>query len=332
MATQLYPIKFHPIFKNRIWGGNKLKEKFQKSNTPDNCGESWEISAVQDNISVVSNGFLADNDLNEIVEIYMGDLVGEAVYEVYGPRFPLLIKFIDAKEDLSVQVHPNDMTAIEKHGENGKTEMWYIIETETDTENITGLSKPVTTEEFETLLSQNRIEEILCKEKSTANDVFFIPGGRIHAVGKGSLFVEIQQTSDITYRLFDYNRINEQGENRELQISDAFDAIDYSQTGSAKITYNSQKNTAVQLIDCPFFTTNLIDFDKINVRNYATLDSFVIYICVEGKCSIHCEENPHIESLQIGETCLIPATANEVELKPITQNVKLLEVYISFNE
>ena len=331
MATKLYPLKFRPIYKYRIWGGNKLKTMLHKHDAPLKCGESWEISAVAKNVSVVANGFLADNDIEEIIEVYMGDIVGDAVFEQFGIQFPLLVKFIDATDNLSIQVHPNDKIAAEKYGQNGKTEMWYIIDADINSENVTGIKETVSLDKFDELLCKNRIEESLQRESSSANDVFYIPAGRLHAAGKGNLFVEIQQTSDITYRLHDYDREDSNGMTRDLDITDGFSAIDDSQRGSAKVPYNLQKNTVVNIIDCPYFVTNCIEFDRKIIRNYVRLDSFVIYVCTEGKFTIHCEENLHVETLQRGETCLVPAAINELELVPATDNVKILEVYIKSN-
>lgn len=332
MSKQLYPLKFVPIYKARLWGGAKIEKLLHRPTAPESCGESWEISAIPQNISVVSNGFLAENDLEELIEVYMGDLVGDTVFDKYGTRFPLLIKFIDASEKLSVQVHPNDEVAQAKADENGKTEMWYIIKADENTQNISGLKHQSSKEKIIQHLANNNIEGILFSETAIADDIFYIPAGRIHATGKGVLMAEIQQNSDLTYRLYDYNRIDSNGKRRELHITDALDAIDYNMTGSAKIPYQSKQNGLVNLIKNPYFTTNRIDFDRKIVRNYAPLDSFVIYICLEGLCTLICEENSTPETLQCGETCLIPAMINEVELIPETENVKILEVYIEINQ
>src|SRR3972149_1007896 len=198
--SHLYPLKFKPIFKDKIWGGDKIKTLLNKDFSPlPNCGESWEISGVQDEISVVSNGFLIGNNLQELIEIYMGDLVGDQVYQKYGIEFPLLIKFIDAHDDLSIQVHPNDKLAMQRHNAYGKTEMWYIIDADRGAKLISGFNTEVTKDAYIKHLENNTLNLILNYEEVKAGDVFFMPAGRVHAIGKGILLTEIQQTSDITY-------------------------------------------------------------------------------------------------------------------------------------
>jgi len=226
--SHLYPLKFKPIFKDKIWGGNKIKTLLNKDFSPlPNCGESWEISGVQDEISVVSNGFLIGNNLQELIEIYMGDLVGDQVYQKYGIEFPLLIKFIDAHDDLSIQVHPNDKLAMQRHNAYGKTEMWYIIDADRGAKLISGFNTEVTKDAYIKHLENNTLNLILNYEEVKAGDVFFMPAGRVHAIGKGILLTEIQQTSDITYRIYDYNRKGTDGKPRELHTSLALDAIDF---------------------------------------------------------------------------------------------------------
>ena len=323
----LYPLKFKPIFHEKIWGGTRLKTLLNKNiGKMVNCGESWEISGVEGNISVVQNGFLEGNDINELIEIYMGDLVGDKVYEKFGIEFPLLIKFIDAGADLSVQVHPNDELALKRNNAYGKTEMWYVINAEKGAKINTGFNQPVNREKYINYLENGRLEEILHFEYAQADDVFFIPSGLVHAIGKGVMVAEIQQTSDITYRIFDYNRKDANGNLRELHTELALDAIDYSGQNESKINYTSEKNKSKELVSCNYFTTHIFDFDRAIEKDYFTLDSFVIYIALNGDFNI--ETGDEKVGVKQGETILLPANTNAVTLVPETNNVKLLEVFI----
>lgn len=323
--NELYPIKFKPILKDRIWGGKKLKSILGKSGKCTTCGESWELSAVQGEISVVSNGFLKGNNLEEIIEIYMGDLVGESVYEKFGIEFPLLIKFIDATDDLSIQVHPNDKLAQERHDSYGKTEMWIVMQTEKGSKIITGFNKKVTKEEYLKHLEENTLNNILNSEEVKDGDVFFIPSGRVHAIGAGVLLAEIQQTSDITYRIYDYDRKDATGKSRELHTDLALDAIDYNFYPQYKTIYQEKLNQTVNIADCPYFTTNIIKFNASVTKDYSLIDSFIIYICLKGKTEIVWEAGK--ESLNMGETVLIPATIKELEIISQEES-EILEVYI----
>jgi len=227
--NSLYPLKFHPVFKDKLWGGDKIKTVLglDYGNLP-NCGEAWVISGYSDNVSVVQNGFLQGNDLNELISIYMGDLVGDSVYEQFGDEFPLLLKFIDAHDWLSIQVHPDDELAQKRQMPNGKTEMWYILQADKDAKLITGFKEKIDSETYLKYLIENKLPEILNYETVDAGDVFFLPAGRVHATGPGILLAEIQQSSDATYRIYDWDRIDDAGKKRELHTSDALDAIDYS--------------------------------------------------------------------------------------------------------
>lgn len=323
--SELYPIKFKPVLKDRIWGGNKLKTLLNKEGKCATCGESWELSAVQGDISVVSNGFLKGNNLEEIIEIYMGDLVGDAVYERFGIEFPLLIKFIDAADDLSIQVHPDDKLAMERHDSFGKTEMWVVMQAEKGAKLISGFSKKVTKEEYLKNLQEKTLRNILNSEEVTGGDVFFIPAGRVHAIGSGILLAEIQQTSDVTYRIYDWDRTDASGKSRELHTELALDAIDYNYYPQYKTVYDKKLNQTVNVADCQYFTTNIIKFDKPVTKDYNFIDSFVIYICTKGKVEILAENGR--ETMKAGETILIPASLKELEIVPEGES-ELLEVYI----
>lgn len=325
MST-LYPLKFTPICLEKIWGGNRLKTLLNKKYDTKNCGESWEISGVEGNISVVANGFLKGNDLSELIEIYMGDLVGDKVYEKFGNEFPLLIKFIDAQDDLSIQVHPNDKLSKERHNAFGKTEMWYVVDVEEGALINSGFNQPVDREKYIEYLEKGNLIDLLKYDEAKVGDVFFIPAGRVHAIGKGSLVAEIQQTSDVTYRIFDYNRKDDKGNLRELHTELALDAIDFSYIDDYKTKYSAEPNKSTEIVSCKYFTTNILEFDKTIEKDYFKTDSFIIYITLDGNFEIETEAG--IEKVGIGETVLIPANIDLLKIKPLNGKVKLLEVYI----
>jgi mannose-6-phosphate isomerase len=322
----LYPLKFKPIIKETIWGGSKLRSVLNKNTHFERCGESWEISGVKNNLSVVSEGFLKGNNIEELVEVYMGDLVGDSIYEKFGTSFPLLIKFIDATDVLSIQVHPDDKLAKERHNSSGKTEMWYILEGDPDSELICGFSKRVDKETYLKYLNENKINRILNFEKVQRGDVFFIPAGRVHAIGSGILLAEIQQTSDITYRIFDWNRFDKEGNPRELHTDLALDAIDYKYYDNYKTAYNTSLNKTTNIVDCPYFFTNILKFDKSVTKDYNLLDSFVIYMCIEGQFIIRPDKGAEVE-VKKGETILLPAAIKNLMLVPEVYS-EVIEVYI----
>lgn len=323
----LYPLKFVTLYKDKIWGGNKIKSVLNKDfGSLPNCGETWEISAVEGNVSEVANGFLAGNDLIELAEIYMGDLLGEKVYERFGPEFPLLIKFIDANDDLSIQVHPDDQLSKQRHNAFGKTEMWYVLQADQGAKLNSGFNQQVDQATYLKFLEEKNLTEILNFEEVGPGDVFFIPAGRVHAIGKGILLAEIQQTSDVTYRIYDYDRCDDKGQTRELHTDMALDAIDFSVQEEYKTRYEEKMNDSAEVVDCEYFTTNVLNFNQTMEIDYNALDSFVIYICLEGGYYIEWENGT--EEVAQGETILIPASMDNLKLIPRTASVKLLEVYI----
>jgi mannose-6-phosphate isomerase len=325
--NKLYPLKFKPLIKDKVWGGDVLSKFYNKQQKSlPNIGESWEISGVQDNLSVVSNGFLAGNNIEELIEIYMGDITGDAIYEKFGNEFPLLIKFIEAREDLSVQVHPGDDMAKKRHNAYGKTEMWYILENKPNAKIYTGFKDGVTKEAYQEAVKNGNITDLLNIENAEKGDAFFTPAGRIHAIGAGIALVEIQQTSDITYRISDWNRQATTGsEKRELHTDLALDALDFTETAKrGKI--NIKPNIFDNLVDCSFFTVNLLKFNERISKNYYFNDSFVIYICLDGEFMISC--NNSTEKITKGETILLPAMIKEVVLEPVSKS-QILEVYIN---
>lgn len=325
MENLLYPLKFNPILKDKIWGGDKLANFFGKIDNTGKLGESWELSGYEGDESVVANGFLAGNNLTELIEIYMGDLVGDKVYENFGLTFPLLFKLIDANENLSIQVHPGDEIAYERHKSFGKTEMWYVLDAEPDAELIIGFSRNCEAEEYLASLENNKVESLLQHVPVNKGDVFFIPAGLVHAIGKGVMVAEIQQSSDVTYRIYDYKRVDDQGNERELHTDDALDVINFSASPNPQIIYTENYNDINNLVSCEYFTTNLLKIDGAITRNFGAIDSFVVYMCLEGSLLIESEGGKVI--VNKGETVLIPAAIDEVGFTP-DQSATLLEVYL----
>jgi len=325
--AELYPLKFETVLKEKVWGGNALAERYNKENEASvKIGESWELSAVSDNQSVISNGFLAGNNIEEVIEVYMGDITGDTIFEKFGNEFPLLIKFIEAREDLSIQVHPGNELAKKRHNAYGKTEMWYILESEKGSKIYSGFKEGVTKEMYEAALTDGTLADILNAEHPEARDFFFTPAGRVHAIGAGIVLVEIQQTSDITYRIFDWNRKNSGKERRELHTELALEAIDFKATEKTKLRCEPELNKAVNLVSCEFFNTSLMHFDKPVSKDYYLIDSFVVYICIEGGFKIRWEgESEHVSK---GETVLLPAMIKEVTLVPEGE-AHLLEIFIN---
>lgn len=325
--SELYPLKFDPILKQKIWGGKALVNRYYKKADPEiKYGESWEISAISENLSVVVNGFLAGNNIEELLEVYMGDITGDAVYEKFGIEFPLLIKLIEARDDLSIQVHPGNEMARERHNAYGKTEMWYILEAEKGAKIFTGFREPVSREAYLGALEARNLAEMLNVENPETGDFFFTPAGRIHAIGSGILLAEIQQTSDITYRIFDWNRKDPEGKTRELHTELAIDAIDFSASGNNRNSVQPMLNRTENLVNCEFFTTNVINFNENISKDYNLIDSFVIYICTEGEFLIRWEGNS--EPVIKGETVLLPAMIKEVILEP-SPEARILEIFIN---
>ena len=326
MSTSLYPLKFEPILKDKIWGGNRLKTMLYKEISDANCcGESWEVSGLVGDESMIINGFLAENNLNELLEIYMTELVGEKNYEKYGLGFPLLIKFIDAQDNLSVQVHPDDELAQRKYGQSGKTEMWHVIASEPGSGLYVGFNKTVSKAQFEEAIANGTVEDVLQFYPVQPGDTFMIPAGTVHAIGKGVLLAEIQQPSDITFRVFDWNRVDDEGNSRELHVQEALEAIDFDhQTDNFKVEYQPQLNKTVKLVRSQYFNTSLLEFDQPLNKSFVEIDSFVIYMCLDGQILLAYGDER--ERLETGEVVLIPAEMEEVQLLPARKS-KVLEVY-----
>ncbi len=322
----LYPLKFKPILKPMIWGGTDIAPFKNITTEHDNIGESWEISGVEGNVSVVSNGELANITLDEILAQAKENLAGKKVYEKYGNTFPLLIKFIDAKSDLSIQVHPDDKLGKERHNSFGKTEMWYVVDASQDAFLYSGFEQKLSPDKYEETVNDNTFTDYLKRYEVKSGDVFFLPAGRVHAIGSGCFVAEIQQTSNITYRIYDYDRTDADGNKRELHTELAKDAINFEVLDSYKTEYASQVNTPVELASCQYFTTNLLDIDIAISRNYESRDSFTIYICMEGHCTLTDNDGNSI-TINKGESILIPATTKSAVISPSVAT-KLLETFV----
>jgi len=321
----LTPLLFSPRLKDKIWGGTKLKSIFGKAATSDKLGESWELSGYEGDESVVMNGPLAGNDLRELIEVYMGDLVGDKVFEEHGHSFPLLFKLIDANENLSIQVHPGDEVAADRHHSYGKTEMWYVVDADPGAELIIGFKEDCSRDTYLDALDNDTVEELLQHVPVSKGDVFFIPAGLVHAIGKGVVVAEIQQSSDVTYRIYDFKRKDDQGNERELHTDEALDVIDFSASRSPKTPYKAELNALTPLITCEYFNTGILRFNTPLERNYSTIDSFVAYMCLEGVVEIRWNEE--VLKVKAGDTVLIPAVIDSVKLIPIAETV-LLEVFV----
>ena len=319
-------MKFHPLLKEKLWGGDKL-QKICNINAAKEAriGEAWLLSGVKGSETIVSNGWLAGNDLAELTEVFMGDLVGDKVFDKCKNQFPLLFKLIDACEDLSVQVHPDDALARQRGLENGKTEMWYIMEAEKEAKLIAGFNRTLNKDSFTKLLKQNRLETVLNHENVAHGDVFFMSAGRVHAVGKGILLAEIQQSSDTTYRIYDWNRTDDDGKPRPLHIAESLEAIDFQLQKDYKPRYSVEENKTSPIVQSLYFTTNILYANAPVRKNFADLDSFVVYLCVEGSFSVSYDDI--MTTVHVGETLLIPNVVTEILIVPAPE-VKVLEVFL----
>ncbi len=322
---ELYPFKFTPVLKDKIWGGTKLQKFYNKQASTEKLGESWELSDVAGDESIVSNGELKGLTFRNLIEKYQHDIVGKKVYEKYGETFPLLFKLIDANDNLSIQVHPGDEIAKIRHNSFGKTEMWYVVDAEPGASLIIGFIKNCSKQQYLDVLSQGAVESLLQKVPVAKGDVFFIPAGLVHAIRQGVVIAEIQQSSDITYRMYDYKRTDENGNERELHVAQALDVINFSASPKPKTAYHLKENEVCSLVSCDYFKTNKINFTHSLECDYSGKDSFVVYMCLSGNFYIECGHcTVHVTK---GETLLIPAQINYVKLIP-QEKSELLEVYI----
>lgn len=317
----LYPLKFKPIYKQNIWGGNNISNIKPNNDAPEKCGESWEISGVQGSLSIVDNGFLKGNNIQEISEIYMGELLGQKVYDKFGIEFPLLFKIIDANKNLSIQVHPDDSFATKQHNAYGKNEAWYILKAEKNAEILLGFNQNIKQYDFISHVKNSSLESVLNKFKVKQGDVYEVPSGTPHSIGEGILLAEIQQTSDVTYRIFDYNRKPE----RELHLDLATEVLNYSKHIRGNIKFKRSPDKANSILNNNYFAVNFLPIMNTVVKDYNMIDSFKILFCINGKLMI--EHNQEQYELNPAETILIPADIPELKIIPEKYS-ELLEIYI----
>ena len=322
----LEPLKMHPVYKEPIWGGKNLREKYGKDIPSDTTGEAWEVAAHKNGQSTVAGGALDGKTLGEAIELLGKDLLGDYVAQKYPDKFPLLVKFLDCNDKLSVQVHPDDATAKERHNAYGKTEMWYLVDADPEARLLLGFNKDTDKSEYLTKLHNNTLPEILNVEKVKKGDCFFIPAGTVHAIEKGCFIAEIQQTSDITYRIYDYDRRDKNGNARELHTELATDVIHFNSQKEHSIPYHRHENHTEELVDCNYFTTSYLKFDKEIEKDYIDIDSFVIYMCLDGNFTIVYDTDQSIQ-VKKGETILVPACLKNIFLIP-QQEAELLEIFI----
>jgi mannose-6-phosphate isomerase len=325
--NDLYPMKFTPIFKEKIWGGQKIRTGLGLDFSPlPNCGEAWVLSGVSGSETKVSNGFLKENGINELLEVYMDDLVGEKAFSSSKDEFPVLVKFIDPNDWLSIQVHPDDDLAARRRIGRGKSEMWYILSATPGAELISGFSREVTQKVYLDMLEQKRLREVLNTEPVKAGDVFYMPAGRVHALGPGILLAEIQQTSDTTYRIYDWDRVDAEGNTRELHTDLALEAIDFKVYDSYRVNYRHKMNLTENLVTCHAFTTNILEFNKPVDKDLSHLDSFIIYLCTEGEFTLAWPDGR--EPVKKGEVILLPAILEKALLLPKPE-ATVLEIYLA---
>ena len=318
------PLKFKALLKQTIWGGDKIIPFKHLDDHLENVGESWEISGVPGNETVVADGEYAGKKLNELVIEQKDKLVGKANYERFGDEFPLLIKFIDARQDLSIQVHPTDEIAKRQGKERGKTEMWYIMDSDKDAKLYSGLKKQITPEQYKAMVEDDTITDALAQYEVKEDDCFFLPAGRIHAIGTGCFLAEIQQTSDVTYRIYDFKRKDKDGNYRQLHTKEAAECINYTVEDDYRTHYEHKKNEGVTLVECPYFTTAVYDLDEPMTLDYSELDSFVILIGLKGEASITDNEGNTV-TISAGESILVPATTDTLKVEG---TIKMLETYV----
>lgn len=322
MNNSFYPLQFEPILKHRIWGGEKLKAQFNKPIVSKTTGESWELSTIAGDISVVSNGDFKGKLITDLIDLHPNEILGSKVYKRFGTEFPLLFKFLDAKENLSIQVHPNDELAKKRHNSFGKTEMWYVMQADDGAEIIVGFKENATQDEYLESLGKKKITSLLNEVEVHEGEVFFLETGTVHSIGAGIVIAEIQQTSDVTYRIYDFDRRDENGEMRELHTDLALDAINYHKIETQKI-YFKEPNTANPIVDCPYFTTNFIPLTERTLIEKSG-KSFTVYMCVDGNFTLTVNGSDFF--YKKGDTVLIPA---ELENYYLSGTASILEIYIS---
>ena len=324
----LYPFLFHPNLHTVVWGGHRLQVYKGLQSTDEPIGESWEVSAVPSSTSIISNGSFAGRDIISVISEYPEDILGKAVNEKYHGQLPLLVKFIDAKRDLSIQVHPNDEMAQREHGKMGKSEMWYVIKADAGSHLYAGFKQEITPEEYQQRIADGTIIEVLADHQVKAGDVFYLPAGRIHAICGGILLAEVQQSSDVTYRIYDYNRPGMDGKPRELHTELAAQALDYHVEENYRTEYVDNPNKAIQIIDSPYFDVRVMEISKPFHRDLRKYDSFIISMCIEGDCKLCVRSTGDEILLRQGSSTLIPAAIADYDVLPLHHTTRLLDAFI----
>lgn len=319
---ELYPLKFKPILKHRLWGGDRLREVLGKSFEGAGIGESWELSGVDGDVSVVDNGAYRGKSLKELIRMFPDEILGKSVTERFGDEFPILIKFIDAQKDLSIQLHPGDELAKSRHNSFGKTEMWYVMDADPGAQLIIGFERDVSRQEYQRAMHEKKLPQLLHYEPVSQGDGFFINSGKIHAIGAGILLAEIQQSSDVTYRVYDFDRRDDKGNLRELHTVLALDAMDFEKKDDFKIAYTQLRNRENLMVSSPYFNTSYLDLDTQTSLPLSLTDSFTALVCVDGMA--HVVLNAQEIQVKKGETVLIPSAASEVTL--LTSSSRFLKV------
>lgn len=329
---KFYPLLFEPNLHSVVWGGNQLRPYKGLEPTDEPIGESWEVSAVPSSTSIISNGEYQGRDLISVINDNPEAILGKAVNEKYQGKLPLLVKFIDAKRDLSIQVHPNDEMAMREHGKMGKSEMWYIIKADEGAHLYAGFQQEITTDEYQQRIKDGTIIEVLADHKVKAGDVFYLPAGRVHAICGGIILAEVQQSSDVTYRIYDYNRPGMDGKPRELHTELAAKALDYHVEENYRTEYNENTNKAIQIIDSPYFDVRVMEISKPFHRDLRKYDSFVISMCIEGDCKIIVRATGEEILLKQGQSILIPAIIADYDVIPQIGTTRLLDAFIDNQE
>lgn len=327
----LYPLLFEPNLHSVVWGGYQLRPYKGLEPSDEPIGESWEVSAVPSSTCIISNGAHKGKDLISVINEQPEAILGKKVNEKYNGKLPLLVKFIDAKRDLSIQVHPNDEMAMREHGKMGKSEMWYVIKADEGAHLYAGFKQEITSEEYQKRVTEGTITEVLADHQVKAGDVFYLPAGRVHAICGGIMLAEVQQSSDVTYRIFDYNRPGMDGKPRELHTELAAQALDYHVEDNYRTEYIDNKNKATQIIDTPYFDVRVMEISKPFHRDLRKYDSFVISMCIEGDCKIKVRSTGDEIALKEGHSTLIPASIADYDVIPKKEKTKLLDAYIDNN-
>lgn len=325
----IYPLLFRPNLHSVIWGGCQLCAMKGLPAATDPIGESWEVSAIPDSPSIIANGEWSGQSLVNVIDTYPVEILGKAVSERYHGKMPLLVKFIDANKDLSIQVHPNDEMAQRVHGKMGKSEMWYIIDARPGSYLYAGFNKEVTPEEYKEHIRNNTITDILARHEVKTGDVFYLPAGRVHAIGAGILLAEVQQSSDITYRIYDYNRPGMDGKPRELHTELAAQALNYHVEDEYRTLYSDKINRANLVIDSPYFTIRVTESTRPFHRNLMKYDSFVICMSLEGDCKLRIKATGDEVAVPHGYSCLIPAAIADYDILPVNGRSKTLAAFIN---